>query len=59
MRLQDFINHLIDAGWSATSDAQWKGIAALHERLFPIIAHLEAELEDANNEILEIRERME
>lgn len=56
MRLQDFIDHLIDAGWSATSDAQWKGIAALHKKLFPVIAQLEDELNDANGDIANLQE---
>ena len=59
MRLQDFIDHLIEAGWVARGDAQHTRIAALHKKLFPVIAQLEVELEDANNEILEIKERME
>lgn len=59
MRLQEFIDSLVDAGWNATSDAQWTKITALHKKLFPVIAQLEAELEDANNEIFNVREMME
>lgn len=59
MRLQEFIDSLCDAGWSATSDAQWTRITALHKKLFPVIAQLESELEDANNEILNAREMIE
>ena len=59
MRLQEFIGNICDAGWSATSDAQWTKITALHKKLFPAIAQLEAEFEDANNEILNAREMIE
>ena len=59
MRLQDFIDSLFAAGWTSASDAQWTKIAKLHAEIFPVIAQLEVELEDANNEILEIREAME
>ncbi len=59
MRLQEFIDSLFAAGWTSSSDAQWTRIAALHKKLFPVIAQLESELEDANNEILNAREMIE
>lgn len=59
MRLREFIDSLYDAGWTATSDAQWTRIAELHKKLFPVIAQLESELEDANNEILNARGMIE
>jgi len=57
MRLQEFIDSLVDAGWNATSDAQWTKITELHKKLFPVIAQLEAELEDAKLDALVAMER--
>lgn len=47
MRLRDFIAALYDAGWRDTSDGQHLGIKALHKQLFPVIAEMEDEAEDA------------
>jgi hypothetical protein len=47
MRKQQFIDALYNAGWDAPHDAQHSKIEELHRKLFPVIADLEEELEDA------------
>lgn len=44
MRKQEFINALYDAGWDAPNDAQWDGVTALWEKIFPTAAKIEAEI---------------
>lgn len=46
MKQQDFIDAIYLAGWRDNSDAQHKGIKALHRKLFPVVAALEDELDD-------------
>jgi len=43
MRKQEFIDALYEAGWEATSDAQWSGAEKLHAKIFPTVAMLEGE----------------
>lgn len=50
MRLKDFIEAMHDAGWRDSCDAQHYGIKALHKQLFPVIAEMEEEIEDAKME---------
>lgn len=59
MRLDDFKRAVYDAGWRDSSDAQHKGITALHRKLFPVIAELEDDLEAARYEYIEAMERSE
>ena len=56
MKLQDFIDELVKAGWEATGDAQHKNIKYLHQQLFPVIAQLEEDLEHAHYQIIESEE---
>ena len=50
MRYQAFVDALYEAGWRAPCDAQHTEIKKLWARLFPTVAELEAELEDAAHE---------
>lgn len=50
MRLKDFIEAMYEAGWRDNCDAQHLGIKALHKQLFPVIAEMEEEIEDAQME---------
>ncbi len=43
MRLDDFKDALMAAGWYPTGDAQHYGIEDLHKKLFPLVAELEKE----------------
>jgi len=47
MKRQEFIDALYKAGWEAVHDAQWTEIDKLWRELFPVIAELESELEQA------------
>ena len=51
MTLDDFIEALYKAGWTAFSDAQHAKIADLHKKLFPEIARLDSELQDSKSEL--------
>ena len=53
MKLQDFILKLDEAGWVGSSDAQHDGIANLHRELFPVVASLEAEVIELQEEIVD------
>lgn len=57
MRLKEFTEILIDAGCNATSCSLWYEIPSLHKKLFPVIAQLESELEDAKLDALVAVER--
>lgn len=59
MRLKDFISAMYDAGWRDSCDAHHSGIKALHKQLFPVIAEMEEEMEDARLEAKEFMERFE
>ena len=50
MRRQEFIDALYEAGWRAPLDAQHTEIKKLFARLFPTVAALEDEIDDAAHE---------
>jgi hypothetical protein len=56
MRKQDFIDALQKAGWVSINDAQWTEIEKLWRELWPVIAELEDDLEDAELIISEYAE---
>lgn len=59
MRFQKFVDALYEAGWRAPLDAQHSEIKKLWARMFPTVAELEAELDDAAHEAENQRKRDE
>jgi hypothetical protein len=59
MRFQAFVKELHEAGWRAPLDAQHIQIKKLWTRMFPTVAELESELEDAEHEAENQRKRDE
>ena len=47
MRFDDFVKALQEAGWRPTLDAQHTEIKRLWEKMFPVLAQVEAELFEA------------
>lgn len=52
MRFNEFVKRLEQAGWRGSCDAQHSGIKKMWEELFPVVAELEKELQDAEQEFL-------
>jgi len=57
MKKQDFIDRLYKSGWDSLADGQHTRIEAFWKELFPVVAELEGELEDAEMEIRCMGER--
>jgi hypothetical protein len=57
MKKQDFIDRLYAAGWDSFADGQHSRIEEFWKDLFPVVAELEGELEEAEMEIRCIGER--
>ena len=55
MKLEDFIDDLYKAGWQAVGDAQHANIEKLWRELFPCVAQLSDELQEAEGELEQIR----
>ena len=51
MRFDDFVDEIRAAGWKNLNDAQHTGIRKVWEKLFPVIAEMENEIEELKREI--------
>ena len=59
MKLQDFIGKIEEAGWVAVCDARHEGVVKLHRELFPVVASLEAEVIELQEEIADLSDTLE
>ena len=59
MKLQDFIEKLEESGWEGVYDSQRERIALLHGELFPVVASLEAEVIELQEEIADLSDTLE